>query len=89
VSTEHSRFRQSIRVSDIVAGFVGTLVVLPELIDQRNGFDQRVAVVVALFVGLAVSWFVTRERHWIVKAVVYACICLLCALLAQFAVRTF
>jgi hypothetical protein len=70
-------------VSDILAIAVGALVVLPELIDQRNGIEERLAVLVALVVGLAISWHFARKHHWIIKTALFACICMACAVVAQ------
>ncbi len=80
---ERTRVKKEIKVSDILAGASGALSVLPVFIDQRNAVGIRLAVLIALCVGLGLSWQLTRGRHWIVKTIFFVGICLGCSLLAQ------
>jgi len=84
-SQPHNRpyVKKEIKVSDILAGAVGALVVLPELIDQRNGIEERLAVVLALAIGMVISWHYARKYHWIIKTALFAGICMGCVIVAQ------
>lgn len=86
--SSHSRpipefVKKKITVSDILAGAIGILSVLPVFIDQRNAMSVRLAVLAALVVGLGLSWRLTRGRHWIVKTLFFVGICLGSSLLVQ------
>ncbi|MEZ4703060.1 MAG: hypothetical protein R2834_22220 [Rhodothermales bacterium] len=81
--------KKQIKVSDILAGAIGILIVLPEFVDQRNSIEERLAVAAALMIGLLLSWHFTRGIHWILKSILFAGICLLSALIAQLAIRAF
>lgn len=79
--------RKYITLSDIIAGAVGVLIVLPDIIDQRSSVEERIAVIASLLVGLLISWKFTRDRHWIMKTLLFAGICLIGAVAAQLIVR--
>ena len=73
-----------IRVSDMVAGAIAVLLVVPYVAPRVLTNAERVAFAAVTIVSLVVCWMKTEpERHWIYKVFVYAGVTLLLVMLVS------
>ena len=76
-----------VKLSDIIAGTAATLIAILYIAPEASWFGSRVMLIIASLAGLASGWYVSQERHWIMKLFLYAGMMVLCIFIVDIAQR--
>lgn len=87
---EYDRFFNApVKLSDLIAGVLASVIALLYLAPESSWQGQKIALIIAGIVGLGSGWYMSRQRHWIMKIFLYAGMMVLCIFVADLLPRLF